>query len=99
LPSASGIHHGLFTVQNTGDLEQFCCKNQRECQQNKLFLGKTIVINSINSVSVIRNSDLMRARRLGRGFGPRGKKEKRQTRGDNYKMETRERNLQLKQCC
>jgi hypothetical protein len=69
-------------AKNTGNLEQFCCKNLREHQQNKLCLGKTIVVNSINSASVIRSSRLMRAKRLGRGFGPRREKERRQTRGD-----------------
>jgi hypothetical protein len=59
--------------KNTGNLEQFCCRNQRETQQSKLFLGKTIVVNYINSVRVIRNSGLSGAKRLGKGFGPRGK--------------------------
>jgi hypothetical protein len=78
LPFASGNYHGLFTVQNPGNLEQFCCNNQRERQQNKLFLGKTIVVNSTNSVSVITSSRLMRAKRLGRGFRTHGEKERRQ---------------------
>jgi len=77
----------------------FAVKNQRECQQNKLFLEKTIAVSSINSVSVIRSSGLMTAKRLGKVFGPWKEKERRQTRGENYKMETRERNLRLKQCC
>jgi hypothetical protein len=38
-----------------------------------LFLGKTVVVNYINSVCVIRSSGLLRAKQLGKGFGPRGK--------------------------
>jgi len=74
LPSASGILHGLFTVQNAGNLEQFCCKNQIERQQNKLFLGRTIVVNSINSISVIRSSGLMGGKAVREGFGTQGGK-------------------------
>jgi hypothetical protein len=71
-------------VQNSGNLKQFCCKNQRERQQNKLFLGKTIVVNSINSVPVIRSNGLMRVKRLERGFGPRGKRRGDKVGGELY---------------
>jgi hypothetical protein len=62
------------------------------------FWGKTIV-NFVNSISVIRNSRLMRARRCGKGFRPRGERSEEKLGERIVKMEMRERNLQLKLCC
>jgi hypothetical protein len=50
-------------------LNNFNVRTRENDNEINCFWGKTIVVNSVNSISVIRNSGLMRVRRWGEDPG------------------------------